>query len=114
MVSVKHEARFLYVHMCDSGFWVAAIFRGPSRIEAIFVDKSLETLVQRIKHSSFFDELRAAWPSNVAEEMHVGVISPEEYLSDCTSCIYSLLENLCREIVLRERFGAMTTLNMNS
>ncbi|OWJ54026.1 hypothetical protein Pdsh_09150 [Pyrodictium delaneyi] len=104
MVNVKHEARFLYVYMCDSGFWVAAIFRGPSRIEAIFVDKSLNTLVQHIKRSSLFKELRAAWPSKVAEEMYVGVISPEEYLSDCTSCIYSLLENLCHEIVLHERF----------
>jgi len=100
MVSVKREARFLYVYKCPSSLLVAVILRSQSRIEALFTDKSLDNIVQCIKASSFFEELRAAWPATVARELGLRVFSLREYAPACLTCIESLLERLCREDAL--------------
>lgn len=100
MVSVKREARFLYVHECSNGLLVAIVLRSQSRIEALFTGKSLDTIIQCTKASSFSEELRAAWPATVARELGLRALSPREYAPTCLACIESLLERLCREDAL--------------
>ncbi|BES80703.1 hypothetical protein PABY_02700 [Pyrodictium abyssi] len=100
MASVKREARFLYIYECSNSLLVAIILRSQSRIEALFIGKSLDTIVQCIKASSFSEELRAAWPATVARELGLRVLSPREYAPMCLTCIESLLERLCREDAL--------------
>ncbi|KSW11724.1 hypothetical protein CF15_02600 [Pyrodictium occultum] len=97
---MKREARLLYIQQCGDAA-AAAVLRGQGRVEALFIGGSLEELVETVRSSSFFEELRAAWPPGAAARLGLEPLSLESYTPSCHACIKALLRGLCAEDPLR-------------
>ena len=92
---MKREARLLLATSC-SGAWVAAVLRGPQRVEALYVSPSLAELANAVKASRFYQELRYAWPGDLAELLDLPPLEPRRYLGGCLSYIRDYLSSFCR------------------
>jgi hypothetical protein len=95
---VKPEKRIITVHNCGK-VYVALVHRGPQRVEHIADStRGLQELLEKIRGSPFFEELRAAWPPRVAAELDLEPLNPETVLTQCWESIQSLIAETCRSL----------------
>ena len=92
---LKSESRIVSVFNCDNEGVVALIFRGAQRVEAVFHAENVNKLIETLKQSRYFAEIRAAWPQFIAEFLSVPSISVYEYVGECRNCLKILVKSLC-------------------
>lgn len=94
---MKPEQRLIAAHQCGDSIWIMLIHRGPARIEHFLLHRgSLEEAAARVKAASFYEELRAAWPPQLAEQLRLPTVEPDSYLGECRASVRQLVETLCK------------------
>ena len=94
---MKPEQRLIAAHKCSDSVWIMLIHRGPGRIEHFLLHRGpLEEAAARVKAASFYEELRAAWPPQLAEQLGLPPVEPDSYLGECGAGIRRLVETLCK------------------
>ncbi len=100
---LKPESRIVLCYPCREGF-LAIIYRGKTRVEAVFHAPTLEALAASVRSSRFYPELRAAWPERFASLLNLeSVESLDEYLGSCSICLHSLASSLCNIFSVSKR-----------
>jgi hypothetical protein len=97
-VTLKYESRVAVGWKCSENIYIIAILRGKERIEYIFVSNNPKDAIMQLKGSTFIHEVRAAWPSGLAEELSLKHAKLEAYLSECSNCVADFFKHLCREV----------------
>ena len=95
---MKPEARLLLVATCD-GYYVGVVFRGPHRVEHVYVDRTIRGLAERVAAKSVAEQLRYAYPAEAGRLLGLEPLSSDgvnRYLSVCSAWINRFIDDLCR------------------
>ncbi|WP_048061593.1 hypothetical protein [Hyperthermus butylicus] len=100
-MKLKPESRLLLFHSCGDIGHIALVFRGSTRVEALFFSERLDELLRAIRSSTFIYEVRIVWPQELAQALGLRSVEKlEDYLGRCMDCFYVFVNDLCRGVSL--------------
>jgi len=91
----KKEARLLLLKECSNGVFIALVFRGPYRVETVFVGRH-SSILKDIVSSDIVKEVRLVWPSSLTEIIKgTRYIGLDDYFDACVDCVKNFFKSIC-------------------